>query len=140
MLTIEFAPPQTFACECCGHTNTKLIRYVCNEDGAYAVYLARFAEGHPELGVISLVSLGPWGGDGADPAERVAFGVRFWAKEGKPQVQVVSVAETPWDGEDFFGLPLSRDQALTHSMLPEVFRLTDRIALEDEPVRVFLQV
>ena len=138
MLTIEFEAPKTFPCECCGHTTTKLVRYVRNEEGAYAVYLARFSQGHPELGITGLASLGDWGGDDSSPANRSAFGFRLWAADGQPHVQIVDVGETPWSGEDFFGTQLSRVQALEHPLLREVFHLTDRMVEEDRPIRAQL--
>lgn len=139
MLAIEFDAPKTFPCPCCGHTTTKLVRYVRNEEGACAAYLARFSQGHPELGIIGIASLGEWGGDDSSPANRVAFGFRLWATDGQPNVQIVDTDETPWAGEEFFGQQLSRAEAMVHPLLQEVFHLTDHIVAEDEPVRTQLQ-
>jgi hypothetical protein len=139
MLTIEFEAPKSLLCPCCGHTTLKLLRYVRNDEGAYAVYLARLSAGHPELGITGLVSLGEWGGGDPSPANRVAFGFRLSAADRQPQVQIVDLAETPWAGEAFFGQALTRAQALEHPKLQEVFQLTDQIVAEDEPVRRFLQ-
>jgi hypothetical protein len=139
MLTIEFEPPESLACECCGHATTKLVRFVRNEDGAYAVYLAQFAQAHPQRDVIGIISLGSWGGEDARPADRVAFGFHMWEEDGQLQTRIVDVAETPWHSADFFGVPLRRAEALMHPLLPEVFHLSDHIAADDQPIRAYLR-
>ncbi len=64
VLTIEFEPPRELQpCQCCGGPATSLTRFVYDEAGAYAIYLARFSDRHPERLVKAVVSIGEWGED-----------------------------------------------------------------------------
>jgi len=139
MLTIEFNPPQVVPCPCCGKSSTHLVRYVRRAGDAHAVYLARFSTGHVADGIIGLVSLGAWGGKSSRPEDRVAVAFRLWQDEGKPQVRILDVADTPWKSSPYFGRPLSREEALSHPLCSEVFHITDHITLQDAPVQEYLR-
>jgi hypothetical protein len=46
-------------------------------------------------------------------------------------------APFPWSDADFLGRMLSRDEALRHPWLQEVFHITDHIASDDPDVREY---
>lgn len=139
MLTIEFNPPQVVPCPCCGQSSTHLVRYVRRNGDAHAAYLARFSTGHVAEGIVGLISLGEWGGKDSRPENRVAIAFRLWVADGQPQVRILDVAETPWKASAYFGRPLTRQEALSHPSLPEVFHITDHMTLQDEVVQEYLR-
>ena len=73
MLEFEFEQPETSVCDCCGKTTTRLIRWVIQDDEALAMYYAAFSNGHPERGVIGIISFGEWWAEGYIPKSRVAI-------------------------------------------------------------------
>lgn len=133
MINIEFEEPQSVECECCGGFTTKLVRYVSQNDTAYAVYLASFTPGHEDKVVHVVVGLGKWGED-ASPAERTAFAVKIWDNDDQWAVSVLDKDESPWGGVEFLGKVLNRDEALSHPWISEVFHITDHIVAEDRPI------
>lgn len=138
MLTIEFEPPnRSEKCACCGGNTTMLTRFVHQDDAAYAVYYATFSDNHPEQHVIALISIGSWG-DKSTPADRSAFCVRIWSDEDSFNVGLLEAADSPWPGHLFIGQTLDRAAALKHPRIKEVFRITDHIVKEDQPVIAYL--
>jgi hypothetical protein len=135
MIRIEFEPPHETTCECCGAATTRLTRFVYNDDGAYAVYYASYGSTHPEE-VKAVVSVGEWG-DGSTPADRVAFPLTLWQNESEYGVTVGEAASSPWKGVELLGEMLSREEALGHPRISDVFHITDHIFAEDPDLRSF---
>ena len=138
MLEIEMTEPRLSLCDCCGDTTTTLVRFVHKDGAAHAVYYAAFTESHPDRGATAIVSIGPWG-DGADPADRFAFALHLWDDANNFNVTEIDTAETPWWGRPILGKSLSRNEAMEHPLLPEVFHITDHMFMDDEPLISFLQ-
>ena len=137
MLTVEFSEPNYFACDCCGGHTTSLTRFVYKNNHAYAIYYATFADAHPGHHVDAVVSLGDWG-EGADPSTRRAFSLRIRAGAEQYEVMVTGPDDCPWRDAKLIGPVLTRDEALAHPWLPEVFHISDHIVAEDEPVKSYL--
>jgi hypothetical protein len=137
MLRIEFEEPKEQACAQCGGITTTLTRLVYENEDAYAVYYARFCDAHPRRNVEAVVSLGSWGVDGVPP-DRVAFALRLWGTRDSYNVTVYDGSESPWAHAAVIGRKLSRDEALSHSWIAEVFHISDHMVAEDEPLRRFL--
>lgn len=139
MLTIEFEPPEDLGtCEDCGGRTTELTRFVSSDGDAYAVYYARFTEGHEEREVLATVSLGDWSEE-STPEGRVAFALRLWPAPEQNNVTVLDAADSPWRNVDYIGRTLDRAEALAHPLLPEVFHITDHMFTEDAPLRQYLE-
>ena len=138
MLDIELTEPILHHCDCCDGTTTTLVRFVHRDGAAHAVYYASFAESHPDHGASAVVSIGPWGDD-AQPADRAAFGLRLWDDSKNFNVTVIDMADSPWSDKPFLGAPLTREEALQHVLLPEVFHITDHMFTDDEPLISFFR-
>lgn len=136
MIEIEFPEPDTSKCECCGNTMTRLTRFVTRDGDAFAIYYAAFSEGHPENGVIGVVSIGEWW-DGSVPESRETFAFRLWQGEDNYNVTITDANESQWSDVDLIGRKLSREEALVHPMIREVFHITDHMTDEDPAIKEF---
>jgi hypothetical protein len=134
MLTFEFEAPDRSRCECCGGVTVSLTRFVYQDGDAYAIYYARFGEQHEPRVVEAVVAIGEWGED-AGSWDRIAFPLRLRAAETEYQVTIVDAGESPWQGVGLLGRMLDREEALAHERLAEVFRVTDRMVVDDQPIR-----
>ncbi len=138
MLEIEFEEPNTFTCDCCGGTTTKLTRFVYQDNDAFAVYYALFTDLHIDNGVMGIVSLGDWGEDEVPPS-RVAFAFRLWETEDNFNVTITDAAQSEWNDAEILGRMLSREEALAHSWIQDVFHITDHMTDEDPAIREFFK-
>jgi hypothetical protein len=84
--------------------------------------------------VEAVVAIGEWGED-AGSWDRIAFPLRLRAAETEYQVTIVDAGESPWQGVGLLGRMLDREEALAHERLAEVFRVTDRMVVDDQPIR-----
>ncbi len=137
MLTIEFEPPATRTCECCGTETTSLTRFVRQDGNAHAVYYARFGEAHAGGVVQAIVSVGEWG-EGAGPWDRIAFPLEIRTTSAEVQVGLVDADRSPWAHVELLGRILDRSEALGHERVAEVFHITDHMVRDDEPLRQHL--
>jgi hypothetical protein len=137
VITLELNDEKSSACDCCGGTTTTLSRWVYKDDSAFALYLARFSDTHPDRTIAVLLSIGGWGTDNASGRFSVALEMRVL--ESGPAVMVVDAATSPWADESFLGQMLDRPTALAHRAIKDVFAITDRMVLDDPPLRAFLQ-
>jgi hypothetical protein len=137
MLTIEFEPAEVAVCPRCGQRSTRLTRFVSRDDDAYAIYYAAFCEHHSRSFVDVLVGIGDWAED-ASPASRVSFYLRIRSRPEQFEVTVCDASESPWGDIPFVGRTLTRDEALAHPEIQEIFHITDHIVTEDTPVVEYL--
>ena len=137
MLEIEFEPPSTYRCECCGTDTVRLTRFELKDGNAHAVYYAQYSKGHETNRVKGIVGLGDWGDD-AKPSDRLAFPFQRWVADGNYNVGLVDAAESPWQDVTFIGRVLNRNEALAHPWHEEVFHITDHMVAEDPEIRSFL--
>jgi hypothetical protein len=138
MIEIETTEPHLHRCDCCGGLTTTLVRFVHKDGVAHAVYYAAFTESHPDRGATSLVSIGPWG-EGADPEDRSAFALHLWQNESGFNVSVVDGASSPWADKPILGKVQTREEALQHPLLSEVFHITDHMFTDDELLLSFFR-
>jgi len=138
MLKIEYEAPGASKCECCGGVTTTLTRFISVNDEARGVYYAVFSDNHPDPHVIVLLSLGKWW-DGTGPEDREAFAFRIWLKGDQFQVGIMDANEAGWPLAQSMGHRISRDKALAHPLIKEVFHISDHIVAEDEPIRAYFQ-
>jgi hypothetical protein len=131
---IEFGEPTASTCGCCGGVTTHLVRFVSRDERAFAVYFADFA--HEDF-VSVLVGFGDWGDD-APPSGRTAFAFRIWTSNNSYQVGIVEPGDTHWE-TDYLGKKLSREAALGHELIQEVFDLSDHIIECDRPIIDYLE-
>jgi hypothetical protein len=138
MLEIEYPEPETSKCECCGEKTTRLTRFVTQDGDAFAIYYAAFSEGHPENGVVGIISIGEWW-EGTSPESRNAFAFRLWEGEDNHNVSITDALESRWGDVDLIGRKLSRGEALAHPNIDDVFHITDHMTSEDPAIREFFE-
>ena len=136
MLEIEFEEPSVFTCDCCGGTTSRLTRFVYQDDDAFAVYYALFSRLHRDDGIVGIVSLGDWCEDDI-PASRVAFAFRLWESEDNFSVTITDANESEWADVEILGRKLTREEALGHPWIEDVFHITDHMTDEDPEIRAF---
>jgi hypothetical protein len=137
---IEIEPDgeaQHGACPDCGEMTRSIWGYVANQDGARAIYYARWTDGHVERGAQVMVSIGLWG-DGTVAAERMAVGLECRVVDGGPAFMVVDASTMPWANEELFGANRTREEVMSDSIRFEVFRILDRVVADDSRFRAFL--
>ncbi len=109
---------------------TRIVRgFVNDENGAYAVYLVRWAPGRPQHDATIAVSIGGWGGDESTPRRLVVLSHRIL--ESGPGFMIVNAAESPWVADGFLGSPVSRDEALASPLAAQVFAILDAADEQD---------
>jgi hypothetical protein len=139
MLKIEFRDPvPSDPCPCCGNHAALLFRTVRMDELDFGVYFARFTDKHPARVVTVMVILGNWDEDSV-ALDRVAFGLKLVADENGFGVQVIDAADTPWGDTEESRCKLTREKALKHPRLHDVYHLTDHIFREDQPIISFLE-
>lgn len=136
MIEIEFEDPHYETCECCGNTTVKLTRFVYANDEAFAIYYIRFTKEHDDKNVLGIISLGEWGIDEI-PESRTSFLFRLWFTNENYNVSIIDGKESPWQSE-ILGKILSREEALQHPWIDNVFHITDHIVDEDSEVIKYL--
>ena len=136
MIEIEFEEPEQEKCECCGNTTTRLTRFVYQDGDAFAVYYALFTEGHEDKVAYSLIGLGEWG-EGGEPEMRTAFAVNIWDNDDNWAVTITDKEKSPWSHVEFLGKIASREEALQHPWIKDVYHITDHIVAEDKPIIEF---
>jgi hypothetical protein len=134
MLSLECNPPtEGEPCACCGGRTTSLVRYVRKDGFAHAIYIARYSDNHPDREVGAVVMLGPWG-EGTSAQDRSAFLLRIREKAGRFQVMVDDANMAGVDVSGMASHRLTREQALAHPMVREVFAVSDLIVAQDANV------
>lgn len=119
-------------CPCCGHATRTAWGNVRVDGWIRAVYFARWAYERPEHGVTLALSIGRWEGD-ARPGERRCAGLACRMRGSRPEFMVIDAAMTPRADEELLGEKLTRDQALSSGIGPEIFAILDQI-IEADPV------
>ncbi len=139
MIEIEFPEAESSDCSCCGGVATGLTRFVTQDDEAFAIYYAAFSSNHPEKGVLGIVSFGEWWKDGEIPASRVAIAFEMWSEENEYKVGIINADESLWADVDIIGRKLSRDEALAHPNISDVFHITDHMTADDPEITGFFE-
>lgn len=112
---------------------TKLVRYVLQDKNPFALYMANYVESHERKHVELIVGLGSWSED-STPAERTAFTLQIWENGNEWAVSLTNAEESSWGHVTFLGQILSREAALQHSWVQDVYKITDRVLSEDRQI------
>jgi len=136
MLDIEFEEPTRSECECCGGTSTRLTRFISREGDAHAVYYAAYSDKHVEKRLFGIASLGEWWEDEV-PDSRVAFAFEMWTDDENFNVGIIDARASLWSDVTIIGRKLSREEALKHEWISEVFHITDHTTDEDPEIKAF---
>ncbi len=139
MLEIEFEEPQSTVCDCCGKPATWLTRFVIKNGQAFAIYKVAFSAGHPEQGIIGLMSFGEWWVEGYVPESRVAIAFEIWSGEDQYNVGIADATDSPWTRSKLFGRMLGREEALDSEWIEDMFHITDHAISEDPAIREFFE-
>jgi hypothetical protein len=127
-------PEHRSVCNCCGANVIVVCRDVERGGGPYATYFAKFSDGPDHTGVAVIVGLGDWSQEPA--VGRTAFSFRIWRESDNAVTGFVD--GDSWDGVNFLGTRLSRQEALEHPLRPELFALSDFIVDNDPAISAFL--
>jgi len=134
MFEIELTEPRYSNCDCCGGKLTNLTRFVAKDDKAFAIYHATFGESHPEKGVFLAIGIdNDW--SEIDSTNRVAFACWLSMIDAEYRVSITDGAESPWSETKVLGRMLDREEALSHTLIDEVFHLIDHIVEEDPVIK-----
>lgn len=133
MIEIEFGEPLTATCDCCGREILTLTRFVHLNGSAFAVYYAKFTQGHQDKIVYGLIGLGEWG-EGSEPEDRIAFPFKIWTTETDYEVGLVDAKESPWKDVTYLGRIINRDDGLKHPWIKDVFHITDHMVTDDKVI------
>ena len=134
---IDFEAPEIGTCACCGREQTRLTRFVTRDGDAFAVYKAVLPGGEHQRRADLIVGLGDWD-EAASPDQRVAFALQVWADEAMINVAVVDAEQSAWQS-GFFGRVVSREEALRHPWLQQVYDLSDQIVERDKAIIDYLE-
>lgn len=139
VLTLELGPedPPT-KCVCCGKTSRIVHGFVYRNGDAYSVYYAGWSEGHPDRGVTMAIAIGEWA-EGSSASERVSMGLEARATETQIQFTVLNPEQSPWHKMDLLGEMLSREQALKHPALKEIFEVAEHVVRDDARVKTVFE-
>jgi hypothetical protein len=132
---IVFSEPESHSvCDCCGANVTVVCRDIHRAGQLYATYFAKFSDGpnHTRIGVIA--GLGDW--SETEAAGRRAFAFQIWREEDRA-ITGLDDGEA-WRSVDFLGACLTRQEALEHQWLPDLFALSDFIVDNDPAISAFL--
>ncbi|HKP69978.1 MAG TPA: hypothetical protein VJV05_11890, partial [Pyrinomonadaceae bacterium] len=139
MLEFEFEKPEISTCDCCGGSSTRLTRFVTKDDEAFAIYYAAYSESHSARRILALVSFGEWWIDDYVPESRVAFAFEMWADESEYKVGIIDVQNSPWHDVDIIGKKQTREEALGHPLIDDVFHITDHMTSDDPAIKEFFE-
>ncbi|HEY2032595.1 MAG TPA: hypothetical protein VGH02_02780 [Rhizomicrobium sp.] len=133
---IEFYKSTASTCQCCGTETTRLTRFVTRHGNAFSIYFAVYSTAHRSDGVHILAGFGDWSEEAARE-NRAAFSFRIWSTDDNFNTTLENPDEDRW-GDTSLGRKLSRQEALAHEWLQEVYDLSDLIVRWDEPIKQFL--
>jgi hypothetical protein len=138
MLTVDYCQPTVgLPCPKCAGITTSLTRFVYQDNRAYALVYFRFVSPHPHHLVHAVVSLGELS-KVEIPQCRVAFAIDLWNAPEEYRMQTVDPTGSPWKDLVLLGRFLSRDEAVAHPWLPEVWSVCDMLVSKDAALRVGL--
>ncbi len=124
---------QTLMCDQCGAYYEKVTGFVYEDGDALAVYYAACHNHGGQHEAWIDVIFGDWGTD--DSSKNVTFGCRVGpvANSDEPAATLVPAAAVYGDSP-IFGHKLTREEALTHQLLADNWRVVDYILVTDATV------
>lgn len=126
-------------CPCCGRASRIGHGFVFKYGDAHAVYYAAWSEAHPEKRVSLALAIGEWG-DESTNKDRICFGLEVWEGTEEILFRVIDPEESPWPETDLMGKMISRDEALTHQLLKEVFVIVEEVLRSHSAIREYLEI
>ena len=126
-------------CHCCGKKSYVGHGFIYKNDDAYAVYYVGWSDAHPDKKVSIAIAIGKWDDD-STVDDRTCFGIE--ASEGADEIflRVIEPDESPWSNTDLLGPMLTRDEALSHPLLKEVFVIAEVILRGHIALREYLAI
>jgi hypothetical protein len=111
--------------------------FVCKNGEAYAVYYAGWSAEHPERRVSLALAIGEWGDD-SSAADRTCFGLEAREQDEEILFRVIEPGESPWSNTDLLGDMISREKALSDSLLKEVFVVAEHVVRNHQAISEYL--
>jgi hypothetical protein len=124
-------------CPCCGKPSCTGHGFIYKDGDAYAVYYVGWSVSHSEKKVSFALAIGEWGDDSTSE-DRNCFGLEAYDEVDEIQFRVVDPDESPWPRTDLLGDMLTREEALRHPLIKEVFLLAEEIIRNHSAVREYL--
>jgi hypothetical protein len=117
-----------YKCPHCGNESHTVWGFVYCDGNAYAVYYAGWTLGHEDTGV--LIGMGEWG-EGTEPDNRYSFGLVVRSHGSDFAFMVVGPDDSPIGEVKFIGHLLSRQEALSHPEIQDVYHVAEHIVRDD---------
>jgi hypothetical protein len=124
-------PAEERRCDQCGRSYLLVRAFITRDGGAYAIVFAacHVHEGEAWIDVI----LGTFSSD--DAPDHVTFGARVGPVAGQADPAATAVpAAAGYSQSPFWGIKLSRDEALAHPRIDEFWEIVDYVLLTDPVV------
>ena len=136
-------PAEERRCDHCGRSYLLVRAFITRDGDAYAIVFAACHVHDGEREAWIDVILGTFSSD--DASDHVTFGARAGPVAGQPDPAATAVpAAAAYSQSPFWGIKLSRDEALAHPRIDEFWEIVDYVLLtepvvhahvyEDEPV------
>ena len=113
-------------CYCCGRDSCTGHGFVYKDDDAYAVYYVGWCDEHLEKKVSIALAIGEWDDESTND-DRVCFGIEASENVDEILFRALEPTESPWSDTHLLGPMLTRDQAVAHPLIKEVFVVAENI-------------
>jgi hypothetical protein len=115
-------------CACCGRETRTFRGFIYEHGTAAGIYVARYTQSHPEVGVSMAISLGGWGR--AD-SSKDCVALEWRDTDAGPSSMVVDAGTSIWATSAMLGHMLSREQVVSSSLAKRVFAVIDSVWAAD---------
>jgi len=126
-------------CSCCGGKSNVGHGFVYKNGDAYAVYYAGWTPSHSDKRVSFAIAIGEWD-DNSTAADRTCFGLELYEDAEEILFRVIEPSESPWGDTDLLGKMISRQDALNHSRVKEVFVIVEHVIHNHIAIRKYLGI
>jgi len=111
--------------------------FIYKNDDAYSVYYAAWSEKDSDLGVSLAIAVGEWDDDSTNEC-RTCFGVEAFENEDQVSFRIIEPNDSPWPSTDLLGSMISRERALNHELLQDIFKISEEVVRNHPTIRDYL--
>ena len=126
-------------CKFCGKPSSTGHGFVYKDGDAYSVYYAAWCKAHTDRKVNLAIAIGEWD-DASSSDDRTCFGLEVYESEDEIQFRVSEPDRSPWPNTDLLGQMLSRDTALKHHLLKEVYLIAGEVTKHHPAINSYLKI
>lgn len=126
-------------CHCCGRESYLGHGFIYKNGDAYAVYYVGWAPSHSDKKVSFAIAIGEWG-DSSTSADRTCFGLEAYEGEQEILFRVIEPADSPWSNTGLLGKMISRQDALKHSLINNIFNIAEYVVRNHDSIQEYLNM